>query len=74
MVTFNPELSPHFSGFLFAWRLRFSVLGQVLESLWERACSRRRPDSRPGSPGRTPIPLWERACSRLRCASQHQVG
>ena len=21
MVTFNPELSPHFSGFLFAWDL-----------------------------------------------------
>jgi len=34
--------------------------------LWEQSLLARRPDCRPGSPGRTPISLWERACSRRR--------
>ena len=34
--------------------------------LWERACSRRRPDSRPILRWMHSIPLWERACSRRR--------
>jgi len=34
----------------------------------------RRPDSRPGSPGRTPVPLWERACSRCGGSVCGDVG
>ncbi len=42
------------------------------QDLWEQSLLARRPGSRPGSPGRTPIPLWERACSRRRRHIQHR--
>ena len=48
------------------------VLGETAFLLWERACSRRRPYSRPISPGCTPIQLWERACSRWGRISLHR--
>ncbi|MGX0889964.1 hypothetical protein AB7M22_001972 [Pseudomonas sp. ADAK2 TE3594] len=38
------------------------LLRGPLGPLWERACSRRRPDSRPVSCGCIPIKLWELAC------------
>ena len=38
----------------------------LLLLLWERACSRKRPDSRPVPCGCTQIQMWERACSRRR--------
>ena len=46
------------------------VLGGTAFSLWERACPRRRPSSRPVSCGCTPIQLWERACPRRRPSSR----
>jgi len=41
------------------------------QKLWELACQRWRPDSRPCSGSMHSIYLWERACSRKRWCRHH---
>ncbi len=55
VVTLSTDLPPSRASSLPHWILANTHGVSDMEPLWERACSRRRPCSRPGSPGRTPI-------------------